>query len=108
MKLRSERSEIIATGGTCGKVGERANPKGVEYETTFRAERDNSLKKTWGKRHTPLNPKRVETTFRAERDNMKLRSERSEIIALRKPGENVTHRSTPKGLKLRSERSEII
>jgi len=26
-----------------------ANPKGVEYETTFRAERDNSLRKTCGK-----------------------------------------------------------
>jgi hypothetical protein len=47
MKRRPERSEIIALR-KLGVAWGKFNPERVEYETTFFAERDNSLKKTWG------------------------------------------------------------
>jgi hypothetical protein len=48
MKLRSERSEIIALVKPVERYMKRTNPKGVECETTFRAERDNSFSETCG------------------------------------------------------------
>jgi hypothetical protein len=51
-------------GETWGRAEEGPNPVGVEYETTFRAERDNSLRKTWGRGRAGQgpNPKGVEVS----------------------------------------------